>query len=736
MHHKREEAPMPTQLHIPVPPGDAQEVNAVVAMVQREEQVAYFASGVPLFVHRVDDLVGRRVAAVQMMELGLARQDELSAALQVNRTTLYRQQRKLQTHGVLGVVDGKRGPRGPHRFTADKRDQVEELLQAGVSIRQAAARVGVTEGTIRHAVRRGELRRATTRRGAPMPEGPRVRSERDARSAGGVAVQRHAERALARMGQLTEAAPRFVAAEAVRYGGVLLALPAVLALGLLEAGQQAYGGLKKGFYGLQATLLCLAFMVLLRIRNAEQLQEQPPGELGIVLGLDRAPEVKTLRRKLAELAARRQATQFSQRLAERWVADQSDAVGLLYVDGHVRPYHGTGHTLPEAYVTRRRLCMPATTDFWVQQQDAQPLLVVTAPANDDLLAMLRTQILPEVRRLVGERRVTLVFDREGWSPKFFRECHPQGFDILTYRKGRYSPWSSADFHPITATIDGRQVRYTLAERVVEVLPGFAMREVRRLCDNGHQTAILTTRRDLPIAVVAYRMFERWTQENFFRYMRQHFTLDALVTYAVEPADPTRTIPNPERKALGKQLAESRATLKALEQEYGQEALRNRENQRPTMRGFKIVHAALGQRIRAQQAQCRELEAHLGVLPQRVPLNAVLEEAEIVKLAPEAKHLTDTIKMLAYRAETALVRSLAPHYAKTEDDGRALIRQILLSSADILPQPETGQLRLRLHSLANPRSNQAVAHLCQTLNALALRYPGTTLTLGYEPPGAA
>ena len=726
---------MPTQLHVPVPPGDAQEINAVVAMVQREEQVAYFASGVPLFVHRTDDAVGRRVAAVQMMELGLARQDELSAALHVNRTTLYRQQRKLQAHGVLGVVDGKRGPRGPHRFTADKRDQVEELLQAGVSMRQAAARVGVTEGTIRHAVRRGQLRGAAT---GPAPErdGPRARSERDARAARGVAVHRHGERALARLGQLTEAAPRFVAAEAVRYGGVLLALPALLTLGLLEVGQQVYGDLKKGFYGLRATLLCLAFMALLRIRTPEQLQGQPPGELGILLGLDRAPEVKTLRRKLGELAARRQATQFSQRLAERWVGEQADLVGLLYVDGHVRPYHGTAHVLPEGYVTRRRLCMPATTDFWVQQQDAQPLFVVTAPANGDLLAMLRTHILPEVRRLVGERRVTLVFDREGWSPKFFRECQPQGFDVLTYRKGRYPVWPQAEFRPVTATIDGREVCYTLAERVVEILPGFPMREVRRLCDNGHQTAILTTRWDLPIAVVAYRMFERWTQENFFRYMRQHFALDALVTYAVEPADPTRTIPNPERKALRKQLAESRATLKALEQEYGQEALRNREGQRPTMRGFKIVHAVLGQRIRAQQTQCRDLQARLRALPQRVPVNAVVEEAEIVKLAPEAKHLTDTIKMLAYRAETALVRSLAPHYAKTEDDGRTLVREILLSSADLLPQPETGQLRVRLHSLANPRSNQAVAHLCETLNALALRYPGTTLTLVYEPPGAA
>lgn len=730
---------MPTQLRLPVQPAGAEEINDTVAVLRQDGDVAYFAAGVPLFTHCEDDAVGRRIAAVQMMELGLARQDELSAALEVNRTTLYRQHRKLKTAGVLGVVDKRRGPRGPHRFTPDKRQRVEQGLADGRSIRQAAHEVGVTEGTIRHALRRGEVRRTTAPSQAPVGPaglGPRGRSERDARAEGGVAVQRHTERALARMGHVAEAAPRFVASEAVRYGGALLALPALLTLGLLEAGEQAYGALKKGFYGLRATLLVVAFMALLRIRTPEQLQGHPPGELGVLLGLDRAPEVKTLRRKLWELAARRQSTQFSRRLAERWVQENADAVGLLYVDGHVRPYHGTAHTLPKGYVTRRRLCMPATTDFWVNQQDAQPLFEVTAPANDDLIAMLRREILPELRGLVGERRVTLVFDREGWSPKFFRELHLQRFDVLTYRKGRYAAWPVEAFQTVTGTVDGRAVTYDLAERTVEVLKGFPMREIRRLCANGHQTAMLTTRQDLTIEVAAYRMFERWTQENFFRYMRQHFGLDALVTYAGEPADPERTVPNPQRKELAKALAKSQAALKELEQAYGAEALGNAEAQRPTMRGFKIANATLGQRIRAQQEDSQEFKARLAVLPKRVPVKEVVAEAEIVKLAPEAKHLTDTIKLVAYRAETALARLLAPHYARTEDEGRALLREVLLSAADILPQPEQQRLVVQLHSLANPRSNAALAKLCETLNALEVTYPGTNLKMVYGAPRVA
>jgi transposase len=729
-------SPTTTQLHFPVTPGGAQEINSVVAIVRERGQVAYFASGVPIFVHAEDDAAGQRIAAVQLIELQLTQQDELSAALGINRSTLYRQHQKLSQAGVLGVVDHKRGPHGPHRFTAEKQQRVAQLLGRGISIRQAAQQVGVTEGTIRHALRQGTVTAVPAPSPAPTLEGPSARSARAAQASGGVAVERHTERAWARMGQLTEAAPQFAAAEAVRYGGTLLALPALLALGILEAGEQTYGTLKKAFYGLRATLLILAFMALLRIRTPEQLQGHAPGELGRLLGLDRAPEVKTVRRKLWELAARRQATQFSRRLAERWVQEHADAVGLLYIDGHVRAYHGSAHTLPEAWVARRRMCLPATTDIWVNQQDAQPLFVVTAPANDDLLAMLRREILPEVRRLVGERRVTLVFDREGWSPKFFQEAHQQGFDVLTYRKGRYPAWPGKSFHSVSGNIDGRAVSYELAERSVEVLPGFRMREVRRRCANGHQTVVMTTRTDLPIEVVAYRMFERWTQENFFRYMRQHFALDALVTYATEPADPERTIPNPERKTVATRMAKARTALKELEQAYGQQARSNPEAQRPTMRGFKIAQAELNQRISTLQTNLNKLQARLAKLPKRVPVNAVLDEAEIVTLAPEAKHLTDTIKMVAYRAETALVHALTTNYARTEDEGRALIREMLLTSADLFPQPADHRLVVRLHAMANPRSNQALARLCETLNALQIAYPGTDLTIVYQSPGVA
>ncbi|MBI1846042.1 MAG: hypothetical protein HYR86_03600, partial [Candidatus Rokubacteria bacterium] len=692
-----------------------------------------FAAVVPVFCHAETDPLGRRLAAVQLDALGLATQAELQAALGLHRATLFRSARKLRAGGVVALIGQRPGPKGRHKFTAAKQAEAQRRLDAGSSIRAAAAALGVSEALLRHALQRGELRRPADA-GARRGLGPRQRSDQDAARPGGIAVHRETERALAATGQLPEAAPRFAAAEAVRGGGALCALPALVHLGLPTVGERVYGRLQHGFYGLRTILLTLALMALLRVRSPEQLAGTAPGEFGRLLGLDRAPEVKTLRRKLQELAGQRQAPAFHQGLAAHWLAQDTAAVGFLYVDGHVRPYHGHQHHLPEAHVARRRLCLPATTDVFVNDQTAAPVFRVTAPANDGLLHMLRTAILPEIRRLVGpERRVTVVFDREGWSPTFFAELLRDGFDFLTYRKGKTRRWPVSVFAEVTGTVAGQPVTYTLAEKRVRLRNGLRLREVRRLTASGHQTAVVTSRTDLPALELAARMFARWQQENFFRYLRHSFALDALVTYAAEPADPTRMVPNPARKRLRARLAALRQTLAARAQAYGAQALANPEGRRPTMRGFKIAHGKLAQAIRTLQTQIARLQTRLRTLPARIPVGERQPPETVVQLAPEAKLLTDSIKFTAYRAETALVQLLAPAFARTEEEGRALLREVFTTPADLLPDEAAGVLRVCLHTLANPRSNRALATLCQALTATETCFPGTNLRLVYEPP---
>jgi hypothetical protein len=372
-----------------------------------------------------------------------------------------------------------------------------------------------------------------------------------------------------------------------------------------------------------------------------------------------------------------------------------------------------------------RIALPATTDYWVNDQAGDPLFVITAEANAGLVKML-PRVTAEIRELVGDRRVTIVFDRGGWSPKLFRQLIKDGFDILTYRKGKCRRVAEKRFVERCDKIDGRKVSYRLHDQAVRFLKGkLRLRQVVRLCDDGHQTQVLTSRWDLSDIEVAYRMFERWRQENFFKYMREEFLLDALVDYQIEPDDPTRTVPNPARKALNKKIRDARAEVSKLEKAYGAAAIDNPEGKRPTMRGFKIAHGKLGKELRAAREHLDALTAERRSVPVRVEVRDITE-GEVIKLATERKHLSDILKMVAYQAESDLLTLLHPHYARADEEGRTLLHELFASPGVI--EVIGDELHIMLSPLSSPHRTLAAQALCEPLNLTATVFPGSQLRL--------
>ena len=715
-------------------------VGKHLAVVRQHGRVEFSNASGPIYSCAQEDRLGLRLAQGMFSELELAGATALARALEVDQSTVHRNRAAYRSGGVEALKE-ERGPRGGYKLTEDRRARAQRLLDEGRSLRAVAQAVGVAEGTVRYALRQGQLRRDTLSGGAKSAQaGPRSgsspsqRSGADAKAEGGVAVKRVEERVLASAGRLEEAPVRFEAAESVPGAGVLLALPGLLSQGLLEVSDDVYARLRNGFFGLHSVLLTLAFMALLRIKTPEQLKGHAPGELGLLLGLDRAPEVKTLRRKLRELGARGQAHELAAAFARRWASAQPEALGYLYVDGHVRPYHGRKHALPKTHVQRRRLCMPATSDVWVNDANAEPVFFVTAEANDGLLSMLEREVLPQVRALLGSgRRVTLLFDREAWSPKSFRRWAAMDFDVITYRKGRYEPWDEKIFIEVEDTAERSPVRYRLAEQETTLAQGFVMREVRRLCDDGHQTSIMTTRRDLPMLEVATRMFARWRQENFFRYMRHEYELDHLCTYEVERAETQRLVPNPQRKVLEKEIAALRRELEGLKGDYAQAVLDNPERQRRTVRGFKIANAELGKQIRALEGQIGECTARRNALAKKIPIGEVRSTELIVRLELERKTLTDLLKMVAYRTESSMLRMIEPLLARHEDEGRAFLKALFQVPADLIPHENGRLLTVRFHSMAHRRFNHALCALCELLTSERHCYPGSRVRMVFEGP---
>jgi hypothetical protein len=473
-------------------------------------------------------------------------------------------------------------------------------------------------------------------------------------------------------------------------------------------------------------------MALLRIKRPEHLKEKDPAAFGRLLGLDRAPEVKTLRRRLTRLAAHHCAEQLGAELARMRVDQRGHLMGFLYVDGHVRAYHGERPISSNAYVARRHLAMPASTDYWINDSSGDPLLVITGEV-DAALTKAMPRLLREVREVIGDRKITIVFDRGGWSPKLFVTMIKDGFDLLTYRKGHCRRINERRFVRRRAKFDGRFVDYLLHDQPVRFLKGsLRLRQVTRLCDDGHQIQVVTSRWDLRDIEIAYRMFDRWRQENFFKYMREEFLLDALVDYQIEPEDPTHTIPNPERRVLDKELRAARADVAKLEQEFGAAAASNAEQRRPTMRGFKIAHSKLGKQLRKARARVSQLFDQRRSVPKRVEVRDLNERA-VVKLATERKHLTDIIKMVVYQAESDLIALLRPHYARVDQEGRTLLHELFTTAGDI--RVSDTELNITLAPLSSPHRTYAAQALCEILDKEETIFPGSRLRVRFamRPP---
>ena len=550
------------------------------------------------------------------------------------------------------------------------------------------------------------------------------------------------ERLAASLGALDEAAPRFEPALDVSNGGVLLALPALLACGLLRhAGK--YFRLPAGFYGLKTIFLLLAFMALARLKSIEALRYCAPGEWGKLLGLDRAPEVRTLRVKVKTLANQEQAFPWSSELCKEWMAAAPEEAAVLYVDGHVRVYHGSTRQLPKHYIARQRLCLSATADYWVNAMDGKPFFVVSQAVDPGMLAVLERDIVPRLENDVPNQpsagqleadpllhRFTVVFDREGYSPGFFATMKTRRIACLTYHKYPGEDWATEEFSPTAVRLSsGQSTTMRLAERGTWLGRRLWVREIRKLTETGHQTAVLSTDYKSPAARLGPAMFARWSQENFFRYMRQSYNLDGLVDYATDIVPDTIMVVNPAYRTVDGRARKKIGVLNRKIAEFGAVNLEG-EIEPCRVEAFTQRKSDLQESIASLQKEVDELKAKRKATKRHIPYQELPPQARFDRLSTQSKHLIDTIKMIAYRAETAMAQILRQKMTR-HDDARSLLRAIYSTEADIVPDAQAKTLTIRLHPLANASSDLAVRNLCAELNATETLFPGTELRLIYD-----
>ena len=761
-------------LSLPFSFPDATPIGDRYAMQTRDGVTYYFLNLEPIDCHLADDRRALLLRAAKLFVVSGVPQAAIMRAFAISRPTLARAVKRYREGGEDAFYEPRRGRRRTV-VDAEMAATAAELLASGMSGSASARQLGIPATTFNENRRAGVIvdpsrvaaggataapaaaasdlavgadtpAVATTElsTAAPHTEPPTAseRATRDARdqfAPMGRAARDVERRTLASAGLLTEATPVFAEpAHGVARGGVLAALPMLLREGLLDAAKRLFR-LPAGFYGLTTILLFVAFMTLARVRNPEALRYQAPGEWGAILGLDRCPEPKTLRRKLKLLASAEHTVRaWQSELARTWASAHDEDWATLAVDGHVKVYTGRKGRLPKHFVARQKLCLPASVSYWINALGGAPLLCVHQDLDPKLVQALEHEVVPQVLELgvlpsaapdltqpeAGAPALTLVFDREGWSPDLFQRLARRGIACITWHKNfKGEDWPQQQFRSLEVPIHGPAGTSTasvdLAEQQIVLRNGLAVRQIRRRLANGRQVPLITTHPQMPLAQVAGAMFSRWSQENFFKYLREQFNLDSLPSHELEPLDPDLQVVNPVRRALEKTIRRVRSRLAAARD---RRAAAQQEQRRDT--------ASLDADAKAIAGELEELKQQRADLPTHVRAGDLSEQDKLDALPVGRRLFMDIVRMLAYRAET---RMLAPVLAAQgkKPNARRLLRALLTSDANLIPEPDQGILRVQFLGLGSAACDRMLVPLIKELNATRTLYPGTALTLVYE-----
>jgi hypothetical protein len=279
-------------------------------------------------------------------------------------------------------------------------------------------------------------------------------------------------------------------------------------------------------------------------------------------------------------------------------------------------------------------------------------------------------------------------------------------------------------------IEGVETKMLLAEKEL-VINKVSLREVRRNTTSGHQTSIVTTNKKLTLTDIAIHMFARWSQENFFRYMRQDYAFDKMAQHAIEQLDGDFEVVNPEYNKLDYKLKKTREKIsRRLAQLYNleHENINGKLDESGKNNARQVM---LEKEMEELKGQEQTLIDERNALSYKIKVKNMPEEFRYNRLHLESKHVQNIVKMICYRSETSFTDLISPFFSKSIDEKRMLAKNIIKTNINLIPNYENKTLTVELYSLSTPRENAAAKEICDILNEYNANYPDTDLRLIYK-----
>jgi Transposase DDE domain len=463
----------------------------------------------------------------------------------------------------------------------------------------------------------------------------------------------------------------------------------------------------------------------LGVSSAEGTKHLIPADAGILAGIARLPELRTLRPRLGAIADGCDPLAVQRQLAAAMLAADAPGLHVYYVDDHFVPYEGA-KPVPKGWNTKRRHAQPGRADTVVS--DYQGRAVCFATGDPSGLAATLPGALAQLRQVLGgDAPVLFGFDRGGSYPVAFRAIREQHSHWVTWRRGKLAP-AAAPRRYWAARGDGRPAQVLhLADETVTIKDYGQARQITLFEDGAPVLQVLTSDTTAPAAALLAWLRCRWRIENLFKYLEDNYGIHWLCDYNAEITGDGHLIANPERKAARARLRAAEQDLAAAERELA--AVLTSAQLSAAAKNTAIPPAQ--KKITRTRDAVTAATAALKPVPARLPASQVTPGAQKAILATRRRSLQMVLRLLAASAEHWLATRLND-YLRDPNEYRAITRHLLHLGGQITCTPAA--ITVTLDVPAPPRLARALALLLDEINATPPRMPGDRRPITYQLAG--
>jgi hypothetical protein len=390
----------------------------------------------------------------------------------------------------------------------------------------------------------------------------------------------------------------------------------------------------------------------------------------------------------------------------------------FYFDPHTKHYTGMQNVLKGWCANIRWADKVLHSDFF-HTAAGDPVYLECADNYQDMRERFAA-LLPRLRQDLGlpaDAVLTCVIDRGIFSQEVFaRAVAAPDYHLITweknYRTGQWNPQQRSGQYVLERTRnnaqDKRVYRFEYIDQDWAKNPRMRQLIVRATNPRGRsvEVGVLTDDRQRPAPQVIHLIFNRWTQENDFKYLDQHFGINQITSYAsvayerLKDQVEEKQIQSGAYKALEQQASQLKRQLSKLllsQHQYPRKSARRTE--RIVVLTKELVE------VQKDQAQTQKEVSRLELLIQQ----------QMVRLDTRNKRLLDSLKLIARNAFYRALRPFKTAYNNYRDD-HELFRNLTQAGGVLVGSAQQVEVYLLPTVNYPPKLEKIVSGLLAEINA--------------------